>query len=284
MYKYFKKFCAYFVGSLSFMFGLKACLAVTLTPKLIIFSPIFAAVVCAAFVWIEFKSDAESRPENSPGEGEGVSISLTINRALKEVKYADAHDESIAAEASRIVRGGLDKHCITYKQYKEWRRKNPAIFTAVVDKEGRLIGFFDIFPVTEEAARGLSNGMLSEHALTIKDILPADQNASAKYIYVASIMANPRQKSYSPIIARELIMLKFAEYLAAVFPPNGKREIIAFAHTRAGERLLKNAEFTNTVLSTDNRQGDPFYKLSPEGYMNLGANIGVLRRDKGSRA
>jgi hypothetical protein len=63
--------------------------------------------------------------------------------------------------------------------------------------------------------------------------------------------------------------LKLAEFLIVNYPPNGERVIFAYAHTKFGDRLLKNTEFRNTALPKDNKQGDPLYELSPIGYRNL---------------
>ena len=99
----------------------------------------------------------------------------------------------------------------------------------------------------------------------------------------------PKQKAYSCIIVREVILLKFLEFLTTIFPPNDDRMLLAFAHTSAGERLLKHGRFTNTILSKDNKQGDPLYQLAPEGYKTLvktfndisGLRIPSAKRKKG---
>jgi hypothetical protein len=218
-----------------------------------------------------------------PSNSEDVSIALTVKRAISRVQFAPIDDEGIAHEANKIVRRELDKHCIKYKDYKLWRKKNPTIFTAVVDDDCRLIGFFDIFPLTDQIAKALRDGKLHEHDLTLEAILPGDQNSTAKNIYIASIIVNPHQKSFSPLVAKELVLIKFAEFLASVFPPGENRILFAFAHKDAGERLLKNANFRNIVLRSDNKQGDPLYELSPSGYEVLAENFRPVLKEGGRR-
>jgi hypothetical protein len=170
----------------------------------------------------------------------------------------------------------LDKRCIKYKDYKKWRHKNPFVFTAIVDDRDELVGFFDVFPLTDEAARGLIDGTLDEHSLTVDAILPQAKNASARKIYIASICLNTKQTAFCRIVAKELLLLKLGEFLINTFPPDGQRFLFAYAHTEAGERLLKNAEFRNTALSSETKQRDPLYELSPDGYAQLVVNFKTL--------
>ena len=289
MIEFIKKFCTYFAATVTFLIALKASFGVATTWKLLVVLPLAAGVVCAAIAWMEVRRKTSELPVKASDDTDAASISLAVKRALSAARFAPRNDESIAFQANKIVRRGLDKHCIKYKDYQKWRRKNPAVFTAVTDSDNQLLGFFDIFPLTDQAARGLIEGHLDEHSLTVESILPDDQNESAKKIYIASIMTNPKQKAYSGIVVKEVILLKFLEFLTTVFPPNDERILFAYAHTDLGERLLKHGEFRNTALSNDNKQGDPLYELAPDGYKTLaktfnaisGARVPSTKRNRG---
>ena len=82
---------------------------------------------------------------------------FAIGHALEMVR-GPKNDESLALAANRIVRRCLDKHAITYKEYKLWRNLNPLVFTTIVDDENQLIGFFDIFPLKADAGEGVIAG------------------------------------------------------------------------------------------------------------------------------
>lgn len=90
----------------------------------------------------------------SPRRGRHADGSLlfAIESALEVVRFGSRDDESLAFSANKIVRRELDKHAITYATYRGWRQRNPLIFTTVVDDTNQLIGFFDIFPITADAA------------------------------------------------------------------------------------------------------------------------------------
>ncbi len=282
MIEFIKKFCTYFGATITFLIGVKAAVGIGFTWKALAVVALIVGVACAAVAWAEVFHRIKIGSSKLGGGETGRSLSLTVRRAVDRVKFAARDDESIALEANKTVRHGLDKHCISYEDYKKWRRKNPIVFTAITDSDNQLIGFFDVFPLTEEAAQGLISGKLDEHGLNIEAILPYEKNGSAKHIYIASIMVNSQQTVFSQIIAKEVLLLKFAEFISDVFPPNEERVLFAYAHTGYGERLLKNSEFRNTALSRDNKQGDPLYELSPAGYRDLVKSFDSLLAGKGS--
>ncbi|NTU74260.1 hypothetical protein HGB07_09065 [Candidatus Roizmanbacteria bacterium] len=269
MIEFIKKFSTYFGATLTSLVGLKIAFGIGFGWQLICFIVLLTVIVCAIIAWAEVypKTGLKSSKLNAIGD-EG-SVSLSVKQALEQVKFATPFDESIAYEANTIVRRGLDKWCINYEEYKVWRQKNQSIFNAITSDQNQLIGFFDIFPLTEDAARGIIDGKLKERDLSVDSILPYNQNKYANRLYVASIMVNPTQNSFSSIVAKEIVLLKFIEFVSTSFPPSEERTLFAFAHTRSGEKLLKHAGFKNILLSKHNKQRDPLYELSPSGYAIL---------------
>jgi len=282
MIEFTKNFCTYFAATITFLIGVKAAVGIGFSWKLLAAVALGVAIACAGIAWAEVHHRIKIGSSKLRGGENGGSLSLTIRRAMARIKFAARDDESIALEANKTVRDGLDKRCISYEDYREWRRKNPMVFTAITDSDNQLVGLFDIFPLTEEAAHRLISGKLDEHGLNIEAILPREKNSSAKHIYIASIMLNPQQQVLSRIVAKEVILLKFAEFLLVNFAPTEERMLFAYAHTEYGERLLKNSEFRNTALSRDNKQGDPLYELSPVGYKELATIYGDLISGKGN--
>ena len=266
-----RQFFIYFVAGLTLLFTFKALPDAPLSWRLVEVAIVFIAVVCAIFAWDEVKKGKGLTSRRNVSED--ASVSLSLKRAMSSVKFAARNDESIALEANKIVRRGLDKGCIHYKEYREWRKKNPMIFTAVTDADGQIIGFFDVFPLTDQAASDLVSGKVHEHDLTIDSILPEDKNKDANKIYIASIMVNPKQTGFSPMVAKDAVILKLIEFLIATFPPNEKRYLFAFAHTQLGEHLLKNTTFRNTALPNDNKHHRPLYELSPDQYNEIAKDL-----------
>lgn len=203
------------------------------------------------------------------------SLLLSISEGLDSVHRARVDEEDIAYQANKIVRECLDKRAIDYETYRTWRQKNPNIFTAIVDSSNQLIGFFDIFPLADDTAEEIIAGKRNEKSLTIDDILPPEKTSSVKYLYIATVMANPHQKTFSTAAASDITLLKFEEFISDVYAPTDQRTYIAFAHTKEGQALVRRCEFALISLPQDNPQGDPLFILKG------GELTGVLNKFQG---
>jgi hypothetical protein len=191
------------------------------------------------------------------------SVLFAIDSALEVVRFGSRDDESIASTANKIVRRELDKHAITYADYKVWRRQNPLVFTSVVDESNQLIGFFDIFPLTATAGMGIISGTISERSLTLDHIVPAAGTSSVTYLHIATILRNPHQKRFSSLVAGEVLLLKMKEFFRKHYEPLEERTYTAFAQSRDGEAILKRCGFAMVLLADQNEQHCPLYVLRP---------------------
>lgn len=270
MIGFIKKVFGYFAATLGLMFSVNEGFSIHAGWPTLALAAMGIGVLCVATVWVESTliPRISGASEASPLHKDG-SLSLAVKRALDQARFAPRDDEAIAEQANTLVRRTLDKHCISYRDYKDWREKNPLIFTAVIDGDNSLVGFFDVFPLTDEAAAALLSGKRTEREIKATDILPAGENAAAKAIYVASVFGNSQHPVHRALVARDVLLLKFIEFLIDVFPPTPDRYLLAFAHTREGDRLLRNAGFANVLLPTHTRQKDPLYKLAPREYAQL---------------
>lgn len=90
---------------------------------------------------------------------------------------------------------------------------NPLIFTTVVDENNQLIGFFDIFPLKPEAGAGIISGGLTERSLKADHLLSLADIASTTHLHIATILVNPKQKTFTPLVAKEVLLLKMREFV-----------------------------------------------------------------------
>ncbi len=195
--------------------------------------------------------------------GSTGSVLFEIGQALDSVRFGARDDESHALAANKIVRACLDKAAITYNDYKAWRKLNPLIFTTVVDEKNQLIGFFDIFPLKSEAGEGIINGTLTERSLTVDHLVPVSDIANAMHLHLATILLNPRQSTFGPMIAKELLLLKMGEFFEKYYSPVEQRIYTAYAQTASGENLLNRNGFTMAIVAKENEQHLPLYLLRP---------------------
>ncbi len=196
-------------------------------------------------------------------KGTAGSLLLAIENALETLRFGSRDDERIALTANRIVHRELDKHAISYNEYREWRKSNPLIFTSVVDEQNELIGFFDIFPLTTAAGIDLISGKLTERSLTIDHLLSQANSSSATHMHIATILVNPRQRKFNVTVAKEVILLKMEEFLKEYYDPLEGRTYTAFAQSKEGEALLVNSAFAMVLLPEQNAQRCPLYVLRP---------------------
>jgi hypothetical protein len=134
---------------------------------------------------------------------------IAIGDAMEAARFGTPNDESIALQANKLVRRYLGKQAIKYADYKKWRRKNPLIFTSLVDRDNSLIGFFDVLPLTREAGDGIIAGTLSERSLTIDHLVRLSKTPNATHVHIATILTNPRQRVFPPLVARETFRLSY---------------------------------------------------------------------------
>lgn len=200
------------------------------------------------------------------------SFLIAIENALKIVRFGSRDDESLAFLANNIVRRKLDKRAITYSDYKLWREHNRLLFTTIVDDTNQLIGFFDIFPLTIDAGRSILEARISEHSLTIDHIVPEGNASSAPYLHFATIILNGKQDRFSPLVAKEILLLKMLEFLRKYYEPLEDRTYLAFGQTHEGRTILKRSGFATILLSHQNDHHCPLYILRPSD------TVGALER------
>jgi hypothetical protein len=261
-FKAFRSFIAYYMGSAGALWAAKAALQVDIGVYAII--AVFGALVptVASYVWLETRDDRKKDFESKAGWRE-TSFLFDLMEALERVREADPNDEGIAELANQIIRSDLDKKAIKYTEYQQWRARNTGVFSAFVDEANNLIGFFDIFPLTDDATERILSGQLKENKLAVSDILPEMQTAVSRNIYVASLMINKEQKTFHPKIAKEIMVIKLYNYIGRKYEPLEDKRILAYAHTTFGESLLRRAGFTMIRNARNSVQRRPLYLLEP---------------------
>lgn len=125
---------------------------------------------------------------------------------------------------------------ISYPEYKKWRAKNPTVYTVVANGKNELVGFFDIFPLTDAAGAALMKGEKSEEDLTIDDLLDGKSTAETNFVYIATLAARFRNPLLDVLLTRTLV-----EHLSNVLPPRPGRRYLIIPYTVEG----RNAAIRN---------------------------------------
>jgi hypothetical protein len=115
--------------------------------------------------------------------------------------------------------------------------------------------------MTRDAGEAIIAGKLTERSLSVDHLLPMTANASATHIHLATILVNPKQRSFAPIVAKEVLLLKLKQLLERHYTPIETRTYTAFGQSKSGIVLLKRCGFSMTVFSENNDQHLPLYVL-----------------------
>ena len=124
----------------------------------------------------------------------------------------------------------------------KWREKNPYIFSAIVNEDRDLLGFFDVFPLKEEIGQRVLKGALSENDFTIDDFYNEASKQKSTYIYIATVMSCVVNDHFE---ARLIDHIR--EFIMSNYPPTEGRVYLAFSATTTGGNLLKRNKFIKAV-------------------------------------
>jgi hypothetical protein len=206
-----------------------------------------------------------------------LSFALLVYRALAPKKFfadaidvRDIHDmyelrvmhdsESIARRANRIARAHFGKHMgFSYEMYRKWRLRNRLIFAAFLNDSGTLLGFVDVFPLSDAAGIALMNGDCSEQDLDIDDILDEGTASECNYVHIASIVCCQRSD-----IAAATVEQAALSYIYHLYEPRAKRIYTAIPTTADGVRVLERLCFMKWISATVASTRKPVYVLRSE--------------------
>lgn len=152
-------------------------------------------------------------------------------------------EETLALEANKAARRYFGmRRTIKFNEYRKWREKNPYIFSAIVNDDRDLLGFFDVFPLKDEIGRRVLKGELSENDLTIDDFYSEASKQKSAYIYVATVMSCVVNDHFEARLIDHI-----SEFVMSTYPPTEGRIYLAFSATTTGGNLLKRNKFIKAV-------------------------------------
>jgi hypothetical protein len=129
------------------------------------------------------------------------------------------------------------KNALKLSKVESWYRVNPYVGAVLRSQYGEYLGYFDILPLGEEAAKLLIAGQLTESEILPKHILEPEKMKMAKALYFAGIAAKDAGTEIGKCRASELF-LGLVEYMKYYYG-DAPRQVLALATTDDGERVLK---------------------------------------------
>lgn len=122
-----------------------------------------------------------------------------------------------------------------YRSFARNPRRSIALYS---DSLAEFVGFASFWPITERAAAALKAGEIVEEELKAADILPADENQSARYAVIPAIAVLGHEESWGKRRGLKLLH-HFAEFIEEEFlaQPGRSIELIATGWSDEGREL-----------------------------------------------
>jgi len=149
-------------------------------------------------------------------------------------------------------------------EVEEMYRRNPRMGVGLFDPaRSDFVAFATGWPLSEQAARKLLVGAMSENDLTAQDILPESENGRCKFVLVPAFgAASTREKGDRAALGIKLYY-EFRRALRENFFPHSRRRltIIASGFSEDGRELCRTlgmAEYSSVVLD-ERKAGVPVF-------------------------
>jgi len=147
------------------------------------------------------------------------------------------------------------------ERYEQYLLVNPNILCAALGPDRSVLGYFDIFPMTESFGRALLQGVVGEQDLRHENLLPEARAGDASLLYLGGIAVKEPETFPGQRAASQLVWGMF-QYLSFFYPPHMPRQLVASAATREGAALLARFQFQMVLPASLAKDGCALYALS----------------------
>jgi hypothetical protein len=208
-----------------------------------------------------------SRPKQIPPE-----ILPDDEYAASECFTADCVDDRERAKQANEIATQIftDIKPLPVDRYEQWMMVNPHILTCLCQPNGRVVGYFDVYPLEHGFMDRIIEGRCGEHDIRREHILSPEKAALTDRIYLAGVVAVGENSAQRNCNACRLIWA-LVKYLQHFYPSPPHRELFAAAATPEGARILEKFRFKFIADAKDRKDPYPLYSivLTPEVYQAM---------------
>ena len=186
---------------------------------------------------------------------------------LNEIKKAKIYfpcDEEHFKIANKLAKKLFGKkNAINPTTIDSWRKKNHLILSVLYDDNNRIVGYFDILPITAEFEENLRNGIYTEQNIISDSIYSKDDINLATNLYIGGIGVIDSE-TYDGHKNGAILIRAMVKYIKTFYDLNTERKLCAVAATKDGEKLLLNMGFQIEKQGSLRKDGMDYYsrKLS----------------------
>jgi hypothetical protein len=165
----------------------------------------------------------------------------------------------IVRDANKLAAECYGSETIPPERYEQFRVKNPNILVCLTTDKGKLLGYFDAYPLEPTFASAFRSGKVSEQDLTHDDILSPEEAVSCTTLYIAGVaVCNP--ETYAGRRHASMLIWGLLKYLERFYLNTRERQLLSLGSTEAGENLLQRLNFSVCSSAADRRDKHSLYQ------------------------
>lgn len=209
-----------------------------------------SAIAAVTVGWVTWRT---TRPVQLPAD------LMKMTKAEDRNVLVTPVERQLIPVLNQHARSVFGNESMTAQEYMDWWETNPRITAALMSSHGDYLGYFDLLPLTDEAAQLLTAGQSTEANIRGQDILGPSAMKRAETLYLAGIAAKDCGTDEGKRRAAQLIG-GMAGYVR-LFYGNRKRRVIAIAATAPGEHLLRDMGAKIVGLAAGRLDGHNLYEF-----------------------
>jgi hypothetical protein len=165
-------------------------------------------------------------------------------------------------QANDILRAELGrKRFVSLTQYRALVKRNDHVLTAIVDEDGKMVGYFDVFPLMSQFAVKLLTGELTELDMDIESEHSKITEENSDYIYLGAIFNTETNNVAKRHEVTFCLLRNLSLHVLSLYPPRPGRKYLALASSESGERLLRSHKFSHVQHRRDRSDKTDLYVL-----------------------
>lgn len=163
-----------------------------------------------------------------------------------------------AINANELAAAAYDVEPIPVERIEQWLARNDHVLCCLNDPVGKVVGYFDVLPLTDPFAESLLAGYATEQDITYEAILPMPAAHDANYVYVTGIaVAEP--DSYRGRRHASMLLWGLIRYFRAYYAKESLM-LLASAASPEGRALLERFGFLIASHAAERRDRCDLYR------------------------
>ena len=153
---------------------------------------------------------------------------------------------SVAQQASSLAQECYEtEFTISPPTFGAIRSKNPDVLAALVNKEGSVLGYFDVLPLKDAFAQLFIEGRVTEDQLRPEDVCTVSERSHCNYLLISGL-AVWSPESFNGRRNANMLVWALLQYLEHHYG-SSQALVFAIAATKAGDNLLRRFKLKLTT-------------------------------------